>query len=936
MLELQTFGGLELSTEAGEPVDALAGRTKCLALLARLATEAPGGRVRRDELAALLWPGGTDQRARNSLRVALTHIRGAAPPELLREEGTSRLALARREVRADVTLFLEALESGDEARALDLYRGDFLQGVRVEDAREFQRWADRSRGRYRRAAYEAALSLGASAREAGDLAAAENRFRTALDLAPLREEAAEPLIRTLADRGRTADAVQLYEAFRARRREELDMTASAALEELVEELRSSPPAPPTDEPNRGERETGAAPRSADSSETGPRKQIPFAPRIQLGGLVLIGLLAAALSGAWYLMASANGAADISEGTMAVLPFATQGSTAEDLEGGFVTMLNARLGGVSGLRVIPGRTVFAEWEEGGWSREQATSEETLGVARKIGAEYAIVGSAAEINEELQLLALVHDTRSGDRLGQVAVRGRSDRVSALADSLARRVLGVVLEKRDEALASADPGSILSRSLPALKSFIAGERHLRDGEFGAATEFFRAAIRRDSTFALAYAHLARTVSWDRGSLSAGRPAWKRALALSDQLTERERRLVRVMHLRRIRNRESAAIDTLQLLTEAYPDDPLVWYNLGEALWHQIAPGGWPEADRAFRRAVELDPGHALYYPHYAQLGIVVHHDSARAARRIDAIPNGDWREAYRVVLDLAFGDAGARRQALARLDSIPMPRVWHLGLWHALHHPADGEPLEELLRSLIERPGRKHERYFRQRLVLRALRRGEIAEALDLQREIQLPHFARHLAMSVSLGGVRPETVARYLADPLELDEDASPPQLLTVAMYLVERGHGDQIDSLIRRYRWSLRSVGDGALSSREVERRVRGLRGYRAWKSGELDRAARLWSVPNVFGSRGAIWRGDLYRSRGQLEKAERWYLGGWLHPVAHQRLGRLYEEMGRPEEAAAAYRRFIAGWEDADERLQPRVDRVRGRLSALGSEDGTD
>lgn len=72
MLELATFGGLELRTDAGDPVEGLAGHTKCLALLAYLAVEAPDGRVPREQVAALLWSGRTDELSRASLRVALS------------------------------------------------------------------------------------------------------------------------------------------------------------------------------------------------------------------------------------------------------------------------------------------------------------------------------------------------------------------------------------------------------------------------------------------------------------------------------------------------------------------------------------------------------------------------------------------------------------------------------------------------------------------------------------------------------------------------------------------------------------------------------------------------------------------------------------------------------------------------------------------------
>ena len=78
MLELTTFGGLELRTEAGDPVEGLAGHTKHLALLAYLAVEARGfrrwadrkrGHLRQRAYEAALSAGGAARHGRIHGRV---------------------------------------------------------------------------------------------------------------------------------------------------------------------------------------------------------------------------------------------------------------------------------------------------------------------------------------------------------------------------------------------------------------------------------------------------------------------------------------------------------------------------------------------------------------------------------------------------------------------------------------------------------------------------------------------------------------------------------------------------------------------------------------------------------------------------------------------------------------------------------------------------
>lgn len=103
-------------------------------------------------------------------------------------------------------------------------------------------------------------------------------------------------------------------------------------------------------------------------------------------------------------------------------------------------------------------------------------------------------------------------------------------------------------------------------------------------------------------------------------------------------------------------------------------------------------PESERAFARAVELDPGNAMYYPHYVQGAFTVHHDSALAARRIADLPKRQWRETYQTPMNIAFGDSTAQAAALARLDSVRRATGGVLGLSMPLYRsPLYQEPLE-----------------------------------------------------------------------------------------------------------------------------------------------------------------------------------------------------------------------------------------------------
>ena len=52
-------------------------------------------------------------------------------------------------------------------------------------------------------------------------------------------------------------------------------------------------------------------------------------------------------------------------------------------------------------------------------------------------------------------------------------------------------------------------------------------------------------------------------------------------------------------------------------------------------------------------------------------------------------------------------------------------------------------------------------------------------------------------------------------------------------------------------------------------------------------------------------------------------------PAIRERLGQLYEAMGKTDKAAEQYRAFIELWKHADPELQPRVADARKRLVSL-------
>ena len=141
MPQLQTLGTLTLRRDGQ---DLLTGRRKVLALLAYLSrSTAP---LPRDLLARLFWPRSPEERARHSLRQALSELKHALGEDL--EVGASTVSLSGRVVH-DVATFEAAVAVGDPARAEALWRGEFLPGAEELGGEEWLAWLAAERSRLR-------------------------------------------------------------------------------------------------------------------------------------------------------------------------------------------------------------------------------------------------------------------------------------------------------------------------------------------------------------------------------------------------------------------------------------------------------------------------------------------------------------------------------------------------------------------------------------------------------------------------------------------------------------------------------------------------------------------------------------------------------------------------------------------------------------------
>ena len=204
-----------------------------------------------------------------------------------------------------------------------------------------------------------------------------------------------------------------------------------------------------------------------------------------------------------------------------------------------------------------------------------------------------------------------------------------------------------------------------MDAIRAYLRGARFYRGGQWDSAVGAFEEAVQHDSTFALAYYHLASSNGWIGGLGSpAQRPAIKAAVRFADRLPARDRAVV--MAYNHFQRNEIAAIDTLRAYVSRYPSDALGWHLLGDVQYHARPVLGLSREEylEPFDRAIELDSSFSPAVLHPAEIALQSR-DETLYRRYMELLPASVQQAAQlRQLGSLTFGglDAG-----LAALDML-----------------------------------------------------------------------------------------------------------------------------------------------------------------------------------------------------------------------------------------------------------------------------
>jgi DNA-binding SARP family transcriptional activator/TolB-like protein len=217
LVQLRILGHTELSRPGGRTGSRVLRQPKRLALLSYLALATADGYRRRDQIVALFWPDLDQAHARTQLRKLLHALRSVIGSDVLPTRGDEEIRLDQERVWCDAVAFTRSIKAREWSEALELYRGDLLEGLFPGGVgQEFETWLEDQRGILREQASQAAWECSSREDLAGRRAEAIELARRAVELDPDNEEGVRRLIAVLDRYGDRAGALRLYTEWQSR------------------------------------------------------------------------------------------------------------------------------------------------------------------------------------------------------------------------------------------------------------------------------------------------------------------------------------------------------------------------------------------------------------------------------------------------------------------------------------------------------------------------------------------------------------------------------------------------------------------------------------------------------------------------------------------------------------------------------------------------
>lgn len=256
-LEIFLFGNFQVRLNGAEITDLLRTR-KERALLAYLAEE-PVALQTREKIAEFFWPNRPETYARMNLRQALLGLRktieGEKRSSLFFDITDESVEFIHKNVWLDTKTFsanlqviqhhphLELNNCSDcldkLVKGVDIYRGDFLNDLFLNEVTAFQEWVIFQRERHFRNLINTLKILSKAFFLNGNVEQAFKYAYRYVEMAPLEESAHRLLMRLLTINGRRTAALQQFQLCKAIIKNELGIEPSLETQRLYEKIQNN-------------------------------------------------------------------------------------------------------------------------------------------------------------------------------------------------------------------------------------------------------------------------------------------------------------------------------------------------------------------------------------------------------------------------------------------------------------------------------------------------------------------------------------------------------------------------------------------------------------------------------------------------------------------------------------------------------------------------
>ncbi len=929
MIRLYSLGRFELRAGGHTTGDVVPTQPKRLALATYLALATPRGLQRRDALLALFWPESSQDEARNALRQALHHLRQQLGDDALQTVGDDQVALVQGRVWCDAIELEECATAGDDARAVELYEGPFLDAVFIRGvSTEFEEWIDRTRTRLRTTASESARRLAEREQREGRVTAAIAAARRRCEIDPENEAAVRAFLTLLDDNGQRADAVTEGERFRQLLQQRYEIEPSPETESLIESIRSgarvptlvqrtdpkrSPVAIPSPVATRSPVPQDGASDAALIAQPRPRRSWAIARTIGIAAIAVLALIV------WRGRTATTAALPPAPPDRIFVTDFTDVTPGTRLGALVANALRVDLAQSARLHVLTTAQVRAAVRLLDRPVEVAIDDSLArAIAIREGVKGFVTGDVHAVGSTIVLAARLVAAPNGDELAAAreVARDSADVIPAI-ERLSRALRHRIGESLVQVNATLPLSRVTTSSLAALGKYTEGLQRIDAGDRAGGVAMLEQAVAIDSGFATAYRMLGSTYGV-LGEPARATAALGRAFENRGRLTTKERYLVMGSYYRNVTQEYGRAVEAYRALLALYPDDIAANNNLALTL---TSLGQHAAAETLLRRVILADSSQV----------------NARLVLAEGFAARGRFSDAWEVI-----GDASKRFPdhpvvALTRIYIAAAESDWLRALAYA------GERLQ-LVTASVQRIDAL-QTLGQIELLTGRLRsaRDHLEESMRLARSSGSPR--KYLWSAIVLGWLdlryrlRPDDaraqLKRALATyPLARLAPDDVPDVELASLYAalgltndarallqdssVAPGSGEpQLLGIVRgaEGRW-----GDAVVALREAS---------------TANSECPICALPQLAEAEEQV--GNVDAAIAAAEKYVRTpFIQRFEPDAAHLsetllRLGALYEQKNDAARATQAYQRLLDTWSGADAELAPQVERLRARVAATRS-----